>query len=176
MPAYTGHDRLARLLAPVMPDLMPPAEIDTFRRVRRALDGSGFVDADAVPPLGQVIVNAALDDTTYNSTSTSAWTTCVEVTQSLPPGTWSLVALAMSRGGHSAGTSIDYRITVNGDAYGEITRTAPTSSAAPFFSLATVAGIPGGTDVVVLAEFKCDAGSTATISDSVLTTIYLRTA
>lgn len=176
MARLTGEDRLTRIIAPVMRDLMPAAEIDRWKRVDRAVDGSGAIAPDAIPPLGHVLISAILDDTLYSSTSTSAWTTCAELTQSLLTGTWTLVALAESRGGHSAASSIDYRISVNGDAYGEITRTAPSSSAAPFFSLATVSGLPGGSDVIVAAEFKCDSGSTASVSDSRLTTIYLRTA
>jgi hypothetical protein len=171
----TGDDTLTRIVAPAMEALMPASALKRWKRVDFALDDSGVVNINAVQILGSMQITSTLDDTAYNSTSTSVYTECVITTMTLGTGTWALIVNAMSRGAHSAGTSIDYRLNVNGDAYNEITRTAPAAAAAPFFTTATVTALPGG-DVAIAAEFKCDAGSTATISDSVLTVIAMRTA
>ena len=172
----TGDDTLTRILAPAMPAIMPASELKRWKRVDFALDDSGFVNIDAVKVIGGLLVSATLDDTLVTSTSTSAYTTCVSTTITLGDGTWTVMAQAASRGSHSAGTSIDYRLNIDGTAYNEITRTAPTSGAAPFFTVATVTGMAGGSDVAIAVEFKCDAGSTATITDSTLSVTAIRTA
>jgi hypothetical protein len=174
--SFSGEDTLTRMFMPVAEAVMPRAELRRRKRIDAAIDQSGFVEPDAVQILGSLQVTCTLDATAYNSTSTSVWTTCVETVMTLGAGTWTLIVTAMSRGTHSAGTSIDYEINIDGTAYNEVTRTAPTSGGAPFFTTATVTAMPGGNDVSILAEFKCDAGSTATISDSVLQVIALRTA
>jgi hypothetical protein len=171
----TDQDRLEKLFVPLARTIMPPAALDRQKRIDYALGDDGKVQESAMPPLSGLHITSTIDDTAYNSTSTSVYTTCVETTITLGDGTWTLIVNVMSRGAHSAGTSIDYRINVNSDAYNEITRTAPAAAAAPFFTTATVTAVPGG-DVAIAAEFKCDAGSTATISDSVLTVIAMRTA
>lgn len=171
----THEDRLTRIVGEAMPALLPVRGLDHMKRIEYAIDRTGRVNANAVQLLGALDVQTALDDTQYQSTSTTDYTTCVELFVSLGAGTWTLVVLAESRGIHSGGTSIDYRLSIAGTAYNEITRTAPTSGGAPFFTSATVTGMDGGQDVALTAEFKCDAASTATIVDSRLTVVALRT-
>ena len=174
--ALTGLDNLTAEWMPAVRAKLPASEIDRRKRVDQAIDATGYIDPSVVQILGSLQVTATLDATAYNSTSTSVYTECVSTTMTLGEGTWTLVITAMSRGTHTSGTSIDYQITVDGTAYNEITRTAPTSGGAPFFTTATVTAQPGGSDVYIAAEFKCDAGSTATVSDSVLQVIAIRTA
>ena len=120
----SGEDTLTRLLMPVAAEVFPRAEMRRRKRFDAAIDQSGFIEPDAVQMLGSLQVTTTLDDTAYNSTSTSAYTTCVSTTLTLGTGTWTVVVNAMSRGAHNAGTSIDYRINIDGNAYNEITRTA----------------------------------------------------
>lgn len=176
MPTLTGEDNLMRVWMPLGPALLPASEIDRRKRVDTAIDGSGYIDPNAVQILGSLQITSTLDATAYNSTSTSVYTECVETTMTLGEGTWTLIVNVMSRGVHSAGTSIDYRLNIDGDAYNEISRSAPTSAAAPFLTTATVTAQAGDSEVHIAAEFKCATGSTATISSSVLTVIALRTA
>ena len=174
---FTGLDNLTRMYMPVAEAIMPRAELRRRKRVDAVIDASGYIDPEAVQILGSLQVTSTLDDTAYNSTSTSVWTACAETTLSLGAGTWTLVITAMSRGAHSSsGSSINYRITVDGNAHNEITRTAPSTAASPFFTTATVSAMPGWSDVFIAAEFKCNSASTATVSDSVLQVMALRTA
>ena len=97
---FTGLDNLTRMYMPVAEAVMPREDLRRRKRVDAVIDASGFIDPEAVQILGSLQVTSTLDDTAYNSTSTSVWTACAETTLSLGAGTWTLVITPMSRGGH----------------------------------------------------------------------------
>jgi hypothetical protein len=173
---YSGNDTLTKIVAEAMPSLMPASEMRRWKRIDHAIDDSGYVSADAIQLLGTLYVAFLMDDTTYNSTSTLDFTTCLEANPELGNGTWTLNVQANSRGGHSTGTSIDYRLRIDGLGYTTVTHTAPATGAAPFYTNEIVSGLDGGRAVNILAEFKCDTAATATISDTTLQIIGIRTA
>jgi hypothetical protein len=173
---YSGNDTLTKIVAEAMPSLMPASEMRRWKRIDHAIDDSGYINSEAVQLLGNIYVAFLMDDTTYNSTITADFTTCCEANIELGNGTWTLNVQANSRGGHSTGTSIDYRLRIDGLGYTTVTHTAPATGAAPFYTNEIVSGLDGGRAVNILAEFKCDTAATATISDTTLQIIGIRTA
>lgn len=172
----TGHDRLVDEVIPIAKAFLAPEMLRQRRALRHAISDDGYIEPEALLILGNLLVSLTLDDTQYNSTSTSAYTDMAAHTITLPDGVWTLYVLALSRGGHSAGTNIDFRLSVQNDAYNEITRSAPTASAAPFYTIAVVSSVPGEQEIAIAAQFKCDSGSTATMNDTVILDIALRSA
>lgn len=172
--SFTGHDRLVDTLMPAVREMFPGDEMARRRRIDRALGADGYVRSESLLILGNLLIALVIDDTQYNSASTSVYTDMAAQNIALPEGAWTLYVLTWSRGGHTAGTSIDYRLSVQNAAYNEITRTAPTVSAAPFSTVAVVPNMPGGQEVSIATQFKCDAGATATMNDTVTLTIALR--
>jgi hypothetical protein len=173
---YSGNDTLTKIVAEAMPSLMPASEMRRWKRIDHAIDDSGYVNVEAVQLLGALYVAFLIDDTTYNSATTADFTTCCEANIELGNGTWTLNVQAQSRGGHSAGTSIDYRLRIDGLGYTTVTKSAPTTHAAPITTNEIVSGLDGGRSVNILAEFKCDTGATATVSNTTLQIIGIRTA
>jgi hypothetical protein len=173
---YTGNDTLTKIVAEAMPSLMPATEMKRWKRIDHAISDDGYINVDALVILGSLYVAFLFDNTTYNSTSTAVFTSCIEANPDIGNGTWTLNVQANSRGAHTTGTGINYRLMIDGTAYNEIFKTAPTTHAAPFFVNAVVPGIDGGRSVNILAEFKCDSAATATISDTTLQIIAVRTA
>jgi hypothetical protein len=174
---YSGNDTLTKIVAEAMPSLMPASEMRRWKRIDHAISDDGYINAGAVQLLDTLLVTALLDDTQYNSTSTTDYTTCCEMNPTLGNGTWTMIVQAQSRGGHSASSNIDYRLNIDGIAYNEVTRSAPTSATQlPFFTNAVIPGLDGGRTVNVRAEFKCDSAATVTITDSTLQIIAVRTA
>jgi hypothetical protein len=176
MGRFTGEDRLTAIVAQAMPALIPVSDIKRWKRVDRAIDASGYIDPSSVQLLGNLYMAFLLDDTQYVTTSTTVYTTCIEANPEIGNGTWTLYVQAQSRGNLSAVTNIDYRLSIDGVTYGEISRSAPSTSAAPFFTNAIVTDVDGGRSVNVLAEFKCASAATATVNDSTLQIIAIRTA
>ncbi len=82
--------------------------------------------------------------------------------------------VAMSRGTHSAGASINYRTRLQGVAGALITRPTVASGASPFASLQRMT-LDGAQTVVSAIEFKSDTAGTSSITDTVLLLFALRT-
>jgi hypothetical protein len=173
---YSGNDTLTKIVAEAMPSLMPASEMRRWKRIDHAIDDSGYVNVEAVQLLGTLYVAYLLDDTSRASASTTDYTVAIEANPEIGNGTWTLNVQAQSRGTHSTGTNIDYRLVIDGVVYNPISRTAATAGASPFATNAIVTGMDGGRSVNILAEFKCATAATAVVNNNTLQIIGIRTA
>ncbi len=174
MPASTHHDTLARLLVPAVAGLIPGSEIRRQKRVDYAIGDDGRLNPSALLLTSAAVIDGALNDTLYSTASTVTYATGATLNTEILDGTWSVLFVAMSRGTHSAGASINYRTRLQGVAGTLITRPAVAAGASPFASLQKMT-LDGAQTVVSSIEFKSDTAGTSSVSDTVLLLFALRT-
>jgi hypothetical protein len=167
---FTHHDEIAQRMKPAVRRLRNDRVVRREQRVDQAIDESGVLKAAAVIGLPLVIIRGTTKDTNASTSDTVNWTDYLRYPITLPDVTslWGALIEAEFRAGSSDGTSIDAQLLVNSTILDTLTRTAPTSSAAPIFLQGEVFGakaLSGGDDHELLVRFKSDSGGTITVNN-----------
>ena len=166
MPNPTNFESNVRKFMPLASKIASPEGLDRDKRVDRALSGSGMIQGDAIEPLGFLVVAGIIDDVQKTTTSTVSWTDIGVLNVDLGEGTWTIFAEISVRGGNASGTNNRLRTVIDGVPNTDvIDRSAPTTSAAPFFDFATRSGVDGGRSVQVKGQVQSSSGGNAIFND-----------
>lgn len=131
--------------------------------------------ASAGTEVGQSITYHAFNNTGGSTASTVTYATVVSSTFTLPTGTWTLDVNGWGRIGHTAGTNLDLRLTIDGTTGTAYTLSAPAVGAYPGAAGGSKASVASGSRTVSLGV-KANSAGTAIMTNASLIITATRTA
>lgn len=125
--------------------------------------------------VGQSITYHAFDNTGNSTASTVTYATVVSKTFTLPTGTWTLDVNGWGRIGHTAGTNLDLRLTIDGTNGTAYTLSGPATGAYPGAAGGSKSSVASGSRTVSLGV-KANLAGTAVMTNASLIITATRTA